>query len=422
MRKISYIGSVFSILLLLTSCGAKKNKRHTTKKTVVEKKKEVIVADKTDKPIVKAVSSKTKLLTEQYIEQYADVAIKEMRDHKIPASITLAQGILESNSGNSSLTRVSNNHFGIKCHKSWQGSKTYYDDDKKGECFRVYPDPSQSFDDHSAFLANRTRYASLFKLDPRDYKAWAKGLRAAGYATDKKYPQKLISIIERYKLYKYDEQVLGKRKKEKKEKKPSFYVVKKGEGLYGIAKRYNMRVSDLKSINNLRSDTIAVGQKLYLLKQKKKEKTTVTTSIDTIPPHKETVKKPTLPKDSIKKVLVVIDTTSVIRDKQVEVPDFHIVKQGETLYAIAYKYNLEVPDLRKWNGIKKNEINIEQKLLLKDPNKLSKKAIEASTHIVAKGDTLYSIATKYHLTVARLKALNKMDNNTIFIGQVLLIK
>lgn len=142
-----------------------------------------------------------------YIAQWSDVAIREMVAHRIPASITLAQGILESGNGNSELARVSNNHFGIKCHSDWEGGRTYHDDDAKGECFRVYEDAAESFDDHSQFL-KRSRYESLFELDITDYKGWAKGLKRCGYATNPQYANKLIDLVERYELYVYDEQAL----------------------------------------------------------------------------------------------------------------------------------------------------------------------------------------------------------------------
>ena len=139
-----------------------------------------------------------------YIKQYAPMAIEQMQKYKIPASITLAQGLLESGAGRSELALKSNNHFGIKCHDSWRGKKTYHDDDAKGECFRVYKSVADSYEDHSQFLSGRTRYASLFKLQITDYKAWARGLKKAGYATDPSYANRLISIIEDYELYKYD--------------------------------------------------------------------------------------------------------------------------------------------------------------------------------------------------------------------------
>ena len=151
------------------------------------------------------------LTREQYIQLYKDIAIEAMRTHGIPASITLAQGCLESGNGNSDLARKANNHFGIKCHNDWTGG-TYYkkDDDPGKSCFRKYNNPKHSFDDHSDFIRYRQRYAFLFELPITDYKGWSYGLKKAGYATDPEYAEKLISIIEDYKLYQYDTQGTGK--------------------------------------------------------------------------------------------------------------------------------------------------------------------------------------------------------------------
>lgn len=138
-----------------------------------------------------------------YIEKYSSLAVKHQKQYGIPASITLAQGLLESGAGRSELARMSNNHFGIKCHSDWKGKRVYYDDDKKDDCFRKYNKPEDSFEDHARFL-KRARYASLFELKVTDYRGWAKGLKRCGYATDKSYANKLIQTIELYELYKYD--------------------------------------------------------------------------------------------------------------------------------------------------------------------------------------------------------------------------
>lgn len=258
------IVSLLFLSLLIVGCGAKRKSRKAAKKN--PPKKEVVATPKTK-------TTPTKTYTDvklKYIDTYSEIAMDEMRRYKIPASITLAQGVLESRSGQSELTRKSNNHFGIKCHKGWTGGKTYHDDDEKGECFRVYKHPEKSFRDHSLFLAERKRYADLFKLKPTDYKGWAKGLRKAGYATDKKYPDKLIVIIEKYELYKYDDIVLGKKKKRsKKEKKkevaePKFHTVIKGDTLYSLSRKYGISVDKIKSINGLDSNTISVGKKIYV--------------------------------------------------------------------------------------------------------------------------------------------------------------
>ncbi|HOO42096.1 MAG TPA: glucosaminidase domain-containing protein [Bacteroidales bacterium] len=143
------------------------------------------------------------LTREQYIAHYKNIAIKQMHRYGIPASIILAQGCLESGNGNSRLAVEANNHFGIKCHE-WEGDRIYHDDDSAGECFRKYPTPEDSYYDHSDFLSTRPRYAGLFQLDPADYKGWAYGLKEAGYATNPRYAQLLIDLIEKNRLYLYD--------------------------------------------------------------------------------------------------------------------------------------------------------------------------------------------------------------------------
>lgn len=149
---------------------------------------------------------------ENYIEKYKDIAIEQMEEHHIPASITLAQGLLESGAGQSELARRSNNHFDIKCHDEWTGKRTYHDDDRRDDCFRVYSSVRDSYEDHSKFLL-RPRYARLFKLDQQDYKGWAHGLKACGYATLPTYANRLIGIIELYELYRYDKKGGGKKSK-----------------------------------------------------------------------------------------------------------------------------------------------------------------------------------------------------------------
>jgi len=161
-----------------------------------------------------------RITPEEYIQTYKDIAIREMREHKIPASITLAQGILESGAGNSALAREAKNHFGIKCHKGWTGDTYTMDDDEKDECFRKYKNAEESFVDHSLFLTSRGRYSALFDLEITDYVGWAKGLKAAGYATNPKYAQLLIDRIELYDLTKYDQIALGAILEDQAEEQP----------------------------------------------------------------------------------------------------------------------------------------------------------------------------------------------------------
>lgn len=255
---------VFVLSLLILGCGSKK--KVVTKKPRAKKpKKEVVVLPKNnDKPSVEEDVHvvKTPIInsTTDYIAHYKDIAIREMKRSGIPASITLAQGILESGSGKGRLAVKANNHFGIKCH-GWKGGKIYHDDDAKQECFRKYKNAERSFVDHSEFLVGRKRYAKLFNLKKTDYKGWAKELRKAGYATDKKYPQKLISLIERYKLYTYDHRVLDKSVSKAKAVK---HIVVKGDTLYAIAKRYGTSVEALKKDNNLTSNSLSVGEVLVI--------------------------------------------------------------------------------------------------------------------------------------------------------------
>jgi flagellum-specific peptidoglycan hydrolase FlgJ len=227
-------------------------------------------------PAKKTISNQgaTNGTVNDYIANYKDVAMNNMKNYGIPASIILAQGILESGAGKSSLAVTANNHFGIKCHNDWKGESVLKDDDAAQECFRKYNDPAESFKDHATFLTGRNRYASLFELSKDDYEAWAKGLRLAGYATDPNYPQKLISYIESYELYQYDSQVLGKKftlNKKKMESTPVVenkslgeYEVQQGDTLFSIAKKFNLNLEEVKQKNNLIDNNLYVGQKLRL--------------------------------------------------------------------------------------------------------------------------------------------------------------
>lgn len=262
--KFKYILICLSVFCFLASCKSKKSavkkQPKPVVKEVVQPKVETIEPVKKQKEVKSVITNST----EEYIKQYSDISMKEMRDYKIPASITLAQGILESSSGKSLLTLRSNNHFGIKCHKGWKGKKTYHDDDEKGECFRVYKDPRTSFKDHSEFLTTRSRYSSLFELAPEDYVGWAKGLSRAGYATDRRYPAKLIALIEKYELHQYDMEVLGKNYKKRKHSKSKSYTVVKGDTLYSISRKHGLTVNELKNINGLHSNAINIGQTLLI--------------------------------------------------------------------------------------------------------------------------------------------------------------
>ena len=204
---------------------------------------------------------------DEYIDTFSEIAQYEMKAYGIPASITLAQGLLESGLGKGELAVRTNNHFGIKCHTGWQGDYDFHDDDEKGECFRKYNHPMYSYRDHSEFLSKRARYAFLFDYTSHDYKRWAKGLRQAGYATDKRYPQKLIHLIEKHQLYKFDKGLNGENAIAMVHRKPKQYenkvhVVQKGDTLYSISRRYYISVDEIKRMNNMENNNLAIGQEL----------------------------------------------------------------------------------------------------------------------------------------------------------------
>lgn len=251
------------------------------------------------------VLAQNKITSEEYIDTYKEIAMKKMMEYKIPASITLAQGILESGSGNSRLATKANNHFGIKCHKGWTGKTIRVDDDEKNECFRSYRHAEESFHDHSLFLTQRSRYAGLFELKITDYKAWAQGLSKAGYATNPRYPELLIKIIERYDLAKYDQQALSGKPEKSKTRKPAIVVTeippektdfkvvdkaesgrfihennriklifaKEGDDMSSLGQELNMYGWQFAKYNDLpKNAELKAGQVIYLHKKKRKSK------------------------------------------------------------------------------------------------------------------------------------------------------
>ncbi|RED22142.1 flagellum-specific peptidoglycan hydrolase FlgJ [Flavobacterium cutihirudinis] len=287
------------VILALASCSSSKPAIATTKKAAaIQTRTASTKRSAPAKPIGKNYpstnntteviqsTSKTVVtsdLINNYVLQFKDIAIGNMQKYGIPASIILAQGILESGAGRGDLAVEANNHFGIKCHKDWLGESVRHDDDSAQECFRKYPEAAESYRDHALFLVGKKRYETLFTYEKDDYKAWAKGLRAAGYATDPNYPDKLISYIERYNLHQYDCQVTGKNyvaiNKTVPAKKsaydvnsdpkiimnsndPNLYEVQKGDTLYSISKKFNVLVDDLKRKNNLTDNAISIGQRL----------------------------------------------------------------------------------------------------------------------------------------------------------------
>lgn len=215
---------------------------------------------------------------EDYIKKYRELAVEEMRRYHIPASITLAQGLLESGAGQSTLARKSNNHFGIKCGSDWSGKTVRHDDDARNECFRAYKHPRQSYEDHSKFLVGRPRYASLFKLKITDYKGWARGLKKAGYATNPRYAEQLIGIIELYDLHQYDRKdALKFLKKNPNPHQPFiandllYIVVRSGDTWKAISKEFDISSKKLRKYNDLyKGYVLQVGDILYLEEKNKR--------------------------------------------------------------------------------------------------------------------------------------------------------
>ena len=253
---------------------------------------------------------------EKYIKTYSALAIEQQKKYKIPASITLAQGLLESGAGQSDLARRSNNHFGIKCHSDWRGGRVYHDDDLRGECFRKYKRVEDSYEDHSKFL-KRSRYDRLFQLKITDYKGWARGLQKCGYATDRAYANKLIKVIEDYELYRYDTGKVHKstRQEKKKLKYPTvkytiyrtygllYVYAKENDSFDQIAQNLDFPVKDLKKFNEVPEDfPLQKGDIVYIEKKKKKA------------------------------------------DK----PNYdHVVQVGESMHSIAQKYGIQIKSLYK---------------------------------------------------------------------------
>lgn len=274
-----------------------------------------------------------------YVEAYKDVAITEMKRSGVPASITLAQGILESDCGNSALAKKSNNHFGIKCH-DWTGDKAYHDDDRKGECFRKYKSAGESFVDHSDFLTGRSRYSELFELKTTDYKGWAHGLKKAGYATDPHYARLLIKIIEEDELWRHDREISASSRSSSKTsssastKKPTrrnddfvispfnvhkieynngvrYINVKEGDSFESISQEFGLQSWELYHYNDLdKNASLSESNQIYLQRKKNKAYRS----------HPQ-----------------------------------HTVKEGETLWSISHKYGVKLKKLRYYNHLGRDQ-------------------------------------------------------------------
>ena len=373
-----------------------------------------------------SIASAQKISPEQYISQYKDLAISEMKRSGIPAAITLAQGILETESGNSDLLLRSNNHFGIKCKSTWTGDSVTHDDDAKGECFRAYKDAVDSYRDHSDFLKGSARYAALFQLSPTDYKGWAYGLRKAGYATNPRYPEILIRHIEKYNLEQYDLDNAGqipsieiaKTKPEllpaspaKLEKEITIQetsvtsnskltingskavFVSKGTSLLAIATQNNIKLSKLLEMNDLKKDGLLDADGIIFLEKKKKEGNV----------------------------------------------NLAVVQSGQTLHIISQNYGIILKNLCEYNHIEEDAmLSAGTQLLLKPQQDASPKLTSGNqevqhsekgnettdnykSHEVQQGEGLYAISKKYGVSVNNLKDWNNLKSDQLHIGEVLII-
>lgn len=302
-----------------------------------------------------------KMSREEYVTKYAKLAVQEMERVGIPASITLAQGCLESSNGNSELSIASNNHFGIKCHSSWQGKRIYHDDDAKGECFRVYDDVYDSYVDHSNFLRNGQRYAFLFEFDQKDYKSWAYGLKRAGYATNPDYPKLLIKIIEDGELYKYDS-MTSDMFREKTRKEKEIDVIVKGDA----------PTSKIEPPTPWTNESIATKHDKKIYKNNGKK--------------------------------------------------FIILDKNETMYQIAHRFSIPMWKLYAINDFKAGQVVPEGTVVYIEQKALRAES-KYTTHTVRDGETFYTISQLYGMQATRLARLNKATpENTLETGSNIYVR
>lgn len=315
-----------------------------------------------------------KISVEDYIDTYKDIAMEEMRKHKIPASITLAQGIIESGAGNSALAREAKNHFGIKCHKGWEGKTYTMDDDAKDECFRKYKKAEDSYRDHSEFLTSRPRYADLFKLDIMDYEGWAKGLKAAGYATSPTYATALINRIKMNKLYLYDQLAMG-------------LITEK----------------QFKKLMN--------GEETPTEQPTKKEDPKPVQVVST------ELELAYSPKD--RSVFELVDMTE---DKRFIYENNHVrfvfAKEGETPESIAKEFGIKLKKLCKYNLITRPEEALFHSGDIIYLDQLRKRNWKAKKHFVEEGETVRDIALRYAVRPEKILKRNDLQEGAVLeVGQ-----
>ena len=400
--------------------------------------------------------SAQKTATLIYIDQYKDIAIKEMKRTGIPASITLAQGIVESNSGESNLAFNFNNHFGIKCKTDWKGETTYQDDDSKQECFRAYPNANASFIDHSNFIKTRPNYAPLFQLDPVDDSAWAIGLKKAGYATASDYANKLMKVIDDYELSQFnfpelnDENdtatsettdviekpiiapktiVVKNTTIDKKEtsanlvseapKEVSIPIVEKKDTAIAVKKDSTIQVKVVKdSASNYINQASLPINKIKGIESSKNNATITEIKMNSIGKDTAIVKKPITPvKDTIAK-----KPTSIYPDKPFKINQVAVIwaKAGTSLLQIATEHNISLYKVFVFNDLKETDLLAQDQLLF-----LANKKAEGdkSFHLVITGESLYDISQKEGIQLKKLKEYNPGTSDNPAAGaQLILVK
>ncbi|HRI25073.1 MAG TPA: glucosaminidase domain-containing protein [Ferruginibacter sp.] len=361
-----------------------------------------------------AVSAQ-RISIDEYISQFKDIAMSEMKRSGVPASITLAQGILESENGNGELVKKSNNHFGIKCKSTWAGESVNHDDDAEGECFRAYTDAAESYRDHSDFLRGNKRYASLFTLDAADYKGWAKGLKKAGYATNPRYPELLIKYIEQYNLQQYTLLALN-------ETPPADGVVKAPAGevntpavtgtedgkTTGTAgeNMANAEPGAITEINKTRCTFAKKGTSLLALATK----------------HNINLARLMEFNDLTEEGILSKDQYIFLQKKQkTGEKEYYIIQPGETLRDAAQKNGIQLQYLREYNDLPKVDFMPANEKLYLQPGLKKATGSTLKVHLVEPKEGLYSIARKYKVTVQQLKEWNKLENNDLRIGQEIIV-
>ncbi|MFI3304601.1 MAG: glucosaminidase domain-containing protein [Rikenellaceae bacterium] len=336
--------TIFFLLLLLTATS--------TNETFARKKKSTKIA---------SVAPTTRISREEYINRYRQIAIDHQKRYNIPASITMAQGILESDCGNSRLARASNNHFGIKCKGDWKGKFVRHDDDAPNECFRAYDSVEKSYEDHAKFLDNSPRYDSLFRFAPIDYRSWARGLKNAGYATAPTYTQMLIRIIEDSNLHELDLEAAGVNSA------TSAYTPRNGSNANEQVARSGAMVDP----NNFR---------------------------------------------------VTVNTTNGYNLFRTNQKLYVVSKEGDSFRSIARKFSLSQSTLRKYNDITDRRAEPTSGNIIYIEKKGSKWLGEFRDHRVATGETIYSISQLYGIKERSLRSMNKLKVGEVAAGGVIKLR